>query len=73
MQRLFKTLMKYYYHYSDVLDFNGSSHCETFFSMRLISNIIATGMISDDSDYSLETQRTMREDGCDQSVSLRER
>ncbi len=40
--------------------------------MRLVGNIIATRMISDNFDHSLERQRTVREDCCNQSVSLRQ-
>jgi len=42
-----------YYYYSDVLDFDSSGHSETFFSMRLIGNIITARMIPDNFDCSL--------------------
>ena len=41
------------YYYSDVLDFDSSGHSETFFSMRLIGNIITARMIPDNFDCSL--------------------
>ena len=41
--------------------------------MRFVSNIIAARMIFDNCDRSLERQRTKREDGDKQPMSLRER
>ncbi len=52
------------------LDFKNLVFGNPFLSMRHISNMVTTGMVSHNFDYFLGVQKSMRENSGNQSVSL---